>query len=77
MDDAGSAYSLSRLIGYLLIGVVAALAVALVQQRRGRPGLVMPLVVGTVVTVAAMFTSVRGNGEEPVALGLLLRRPAS
>jgi uncharacterized membrane protein YeaQ/YmgE (transglycosylase-associated protein family) len=77
MDDAGSAYSLSRLIGYLLIGVVAALAVALVQQRRGRPGLVMPLVVGTVVTVAAMFTSVLGNGEEPVALGLLLRRPAS
>ena len=70
MDDAGSAYSLSRLIGYLLIGVVAALAVALVQQRRGRPGLVMPLVVGTVVTVAAMFTSVLGNGEEPVALAL-------
>jgi uncharacterized membrane protein YeaQ/YmgE (transglycosylase-associated protein family) len=68
MDDAGSAYSLSRLIGYLLIGVVAALAVALVQQRRGRPGLVMPLVIGTVVTVAAMFTSVLGNGEEPVAL---------
>ena len=77
MDSTGSAYSLSRLIGYLLIGVVAALAVALVQQRRGRPGLVMPLVVGTVVTVAAMFTSVLGNGEEPVALGLLLRRPAS
>jgi hypothetical protein len=68
MDDAGSAYSLSRLIGYLLIGVVAALAVALVQQRRGRPGLVVPLVVGTIVTVAAMFTSVLGNGEELVAL---------
>lgn len=73
MDDVGSAYSLSRLIGYLLIGVVAALAAALVQQRRGRPGLVLPLVVGTVVTIAAVFTSVLGNGEEPVALGLLLR----
>ena len=72
MDDAGSAYSLSRLIGYLLIGVVAALAVALVQQRRGRPGLLVPVLVGTVVTVVALFTSVLGNGEQPVALGALL-----
>ena len=76
MDYAGSAYSLSRLIGYLLIGVVAALVVALVQQRRGRPGLVVPVVVGTVVTMAAVFTSLLGNGEEPVALALLLCRPA-
>lgn len=74
MVDTGSAYSPSRLIGYLLIGVVAALAVALVQQRRGRPGLLVPVVVGTVVTVAALFTSVLGNGEAPVALGLRLLR---
>ena len=72
MTETGSAYSLSRIIGYLLLGVVAALVVALVQQKRGRPGLVVPVVVGTVVTVLAVFTSVLGNGEEPVALGLLL-----
>ena len=73
MTESESAYSLSRLIGYLLIGVVAALVVALVQQRRGRPGLVVPVAVGTVVTVLAVFTSVLGNGEEPVALARLLR----
>lgn len=72
MTESESAYSLSRLIGYLLIGVVAALVVALVQQRRGRPGLVVPVAVGTVVTVLAVFTSVLGNGEEPVALARLL-----
>lgn len=71
MDDAGSAYALSRLIGYVLIGIVAALVAALVQQRRRRPGLLVPVVVGAVVTVLAVFTSVLGNGEEPVALALL------
>lgn len=68
MDDAGSAYALSRIIGYVLIGVVAALVAALAQQKRGRPGLRVPVLVGTVVTVLAVFTSVLGNGEEPVAL---------
>ena len=72
MDDAGSAYALSRIIGYLLIGTVAALVAALVQQRRRRPGLLVPVLVGTVVTVLALFTSVLGNGEEPVASALLL-----
>ena len=71
MDDAGSAYALSRIIGYVLIGTVAALVAALVQQRRRRPGLLVPVLVGTVVTVLAVFTSVLGNGEEPVALALL------
>ena len=71
MEQTGSAYSLSRVIGYLLIGVVAALVVALVQQRRGRPGLLAPVLVGTVVTVLAFFTSVLGNGEQPVALAVL------
>ena len=71
MDDAGSAYDLSRIIGYVLIGVVGALVAALVQQRRRRPGLLVPIVVGAVVTVLAMLTSVLGNGEEPVALALL------
>ena len=74
MDDAGSAYSLSRIIGYVLIGVVAALVAALVQQRRQRPGLRVPVLVGTVVTVLAVFTSVLGNGEEPVALAAWLRQ---
>jgi uncharacterized membrane protein YeaQ/YmgE (transglycosylase-associated protein family) len=71
MDDAGSAYDLSRIIGYVLIGVVAALVTALVQQRRRRPGLLLPVLVGTVVTVLAVFTSVLGNSEEPIALALL------
>lgn len=71
MDDAGSAYDLSRIIGYVLIGVVAALVAALVQQRRRRAGLPVPVLVATVVTVLAVFTSVLGNGEEPVALTLL------
>ena len=71
MDDAGSAYALSRIIGYVLIGTVAALVAALVQQRRRRPGLLVPVLVGTVVTVLAIFTSVLGNGEEPVASALL------
>lgn len=73
MTETGSAYSVSRLVGYLLIGVVAALVVALVQQKRGRPGLVVPTAVGTAVTVLAVFTSVLGNGEQPVALAALLR----
>lgn len=71
MDDAGSAYALSRIIGYVLIGAVAALTAALVQQRRRRPGLLVPVLVGTVVTVLAVFTSVLGNNEEPIALALL------
>ena len=71
MDDAGSAFDLSRIIGYVLIGVVAALVAALVQQRRRRPGLLVPVLVGTVVTVLAVFTSVLGNSEEPIAASLL------
>ena len=64
MEEAGSAYDLSRIIGYALIGVVAALVAALVQQRRRRPGVLVPVVVGTVVTVLAVVTSVLGNGEQ-------------
>jgi hypothetical protein len=71
MVDTESAYALSRIIGYVLIGTVAALAAALVQQRRRRPGLRVPVVVGAVVTVLAFSTSVLGNGEEPVASALL------
>ena len=71
MEETGSAYSLFRVIGYVLIGVVAALVVALVQQRRGRPGLLGPVLVGTVVTVLAFASSVLGNGEEPIALAVL------
>lgn len=72
MEDAGSAYALSRIIGYVLTGMVAALVAALVQQKRRRPGLLVPVVVGTVVTVLAVFTSVLGNGEEPIALTRVL-----
>ena len=67
VEHVDSACWTSRVLGHLLIGVVAALVVPLLQQRRGRPGLLVPVLAGAGVTVLALLSSVLGDIVVPVA----------